>query len=293
MKPDVQPIIIIKKKGGHHGHHGGAWKVAYADFVTAMMAFFLVMWLVGQSPQVKSAVAGYFRDPGIFDQQKSNGPIDMGGGPAEPSVAPPSEVQALTAAAAHIEAALTAMPGLTNLKEQIEMTVTPEGLRIELVEQEGSSFFNSGSAVLLGQSEQMLGIIAAELAQLTNSVVIEGHTDRTPYADPSRYSNWELSADRANAARRSMEIGGLKPGQIQSVRGLADTELRLPDAPLDQRNRRVSIMVRSQAAADLERSLRARLAGAAAGTDAAPEAAAPTAEHAQPGAAHDATGKHE
>jgi chemotaxis protein MotB len=253
MKPEQQqPIIIIKKVSGHGGHHGGAWKVAYADFVTAMMAFFLVMWLVGQSPEVKSSVAGYFRDPGIFDQQKSNGPIAGG----EPAIEPPNELQALTAAAAQIESRLAEAEGLTGLRDQIELSVTPEGLRVELVEQEGSSFFNSGSSQLLGQSERVLSIIAAELAKLSNHVVVEGHTDQTPYVDGSKYGNWELSSERANAARRSMEAGGLQPGQIQSVRGLADKEPRLPEAPTDPRNRRVSIIVRSQAASEIEQSLR-------------------------------------
>jgi chemotaxis protein MotB len=136
------------------------------------------------------------------------------------------------------------------------MTVTPEGLRIELVDKEGSSFFNAGSANLLGESQNILSIIARQLGNLENPVTMEGHTDRLPYAPGAAYGNWELSTDRAHAARRAMEVGGIRATQIQSVRGLADTTLRIADNPLDPRNRRISIIVKSQAATELEKSLR-------------------------------------
>ena len=172
-----QPVIIIKKKkGGHGGHHGGAWKVAYADFVTAMMAFFLVMWLVAQSKDVKANIAGYFRDPGLFDYQKSNGLLPSGGAPgvspgkpSDPGGKPDQtalmkERAMLAQAADHIRDGLVKVPEFKTLRDQIESTVTTEGLRIELVSDSGSSFFDSGSAVLRGESMRMLAVIAGELA---------------------------------------------------------------------------------------------------------------------------------
>lgn len=241
---------------------GGAWKVAYADFVTAMMAFFLVMWLVAQSPEVKANVAGYFRDPGVFEHERSTGMLAGGTPGMEPGRMPeamakadPSallrERQTLTAAAERIRQELMKQPGIATLRDQIEFTITAEGLRIELIERAGSSFFDSGSAVLRGESVRIVTIIAAELGKLANDVVVEGHTDRRPYLREDGYGNWELSADRANAARREMEQAGLRAGQVRTVRGFADTELHVKADPLDPRNRRVSIVVRSQAAAAL------------------------------------------
>ncbi|MEZ5284144.1 MAG: flagellar motor protein MotB [Vicinamibacterales bacterium] len=262
------PVVIVKKKGGHHGgHHGGAWKVAYADFVTAMMAFFLVMWLVSQSQDVKANVAGYFRDPGVFDYEHSTGMLPGGRPGVEPGGAPTpmpppdanallQEQRVLSTAAEHIKQMLTRNPSLAGLADQIEFTVTAEGLKIELIERADSSFFDSGSAELRGESERILQIIAAELAKLENEVVVEGHTDQRPFANGARYGNWELSADRANAARRAMEGAGLQGGQVRGVRGFADTQLHVKDDPFDPRNRRVSIVVRSQAAASLEKAIR-------------------------------------
>jgi chemotaxis protein MotB len=282
MKPS-QPIIIVKKhRGGHAGHHGGAWKVAYADFVTAMMAFFLVMWLVGASPDVKKSVAGYFRDPGVFNFEKSRGMmaggmtgIDEGRAPEsaqQPDAAALTvERQRMQLAAEHIRDGLDEAGGLEALRDQIEFQVTAEGLRIELLERDGSSFFDSGSAVLRGESVRILSIIGRELGTMTNDVVVEGHTDSRPFGAGHHYSNWELSADRANAARRVMEAVGLNPGQVQSVRGFAATQLRLPEAPMDPRNRRVSIVVRSHSQAQLERSLRPTAdAGTAGAAEAGP-----------------------
>ncbi len=286
MKP-TQPVIIIKKnRGGHGGHHGGAWKVAYADFVTAMMAFFLVMWLVGASPDVKKSVAGYFRDPGVFDYERSTGMmaggmtgIDEGRAPEtvqQPDAAALTvERQKMEEAATNIRDSLAEAGGLEELRDQIEFSVTEEGLRIELLEKDASSFFDSGSAALRGESVRILSIIGRELGQMTNDIVVEGHTDSRPFGAGQTYSNWELSADRANAARRVMEAVGLNPGQVQGVRGFAATQLRLPEAPMDPRNRRVSIVVRSQSRARLEESLRSP-AAAAPPPDAAPPAA-PTA----------------
>jgi chemotaxis protein MotB len=270
MKPNQPTIVIKKKKRGHTAHHGGAWKVAYADFVTAMMAFFLVMWLTAQKQEVKASVAGYFRDPGVFDYQKSQG-ILPGGAPGVAPQRPPAseaggktnsealkhEKQALTEAADRIKQSLMKVPEFKTLRDQIEFVVTSEGLRIELVERTGSSFFDSGSPILRGESERILTVIARELGNLKNDVVIEGHTDSRPYSSGERYGNWELSADRANAARRVMEAQGLAARQVRTVRGFADTVLRIAD-PLDPRNRRVSIVVRSQAAVILEDALRTK-----------------------------------
>ena len=246
----TDPIIIVRKKGkGHGGHHGGAWKVAYADFVTAMMAFFLVMWLVNQSPQVKAAVGGYFRDPGIFDHEKSNSPIAGGTGAMDgalQALVPPDVATAqavLEAAAARIRERIASLPGFKDLADQVVVQVTPEGLRIELQEGRDDAFFDSGSAQLKPRTEQVLALIGKELAVLPHGVIVEGHTDSRPYGRTGTYTNWELSADRANAARRVMESAGLPGRHVQGVRGFADTQLRTPDAPFDPRNRRVTIVV--------------------------------------------------
>jgi chemotaxis protein MotB len=258
-------IIIKRNKKKHAAHHGGAWKVAYADFVTAMMAFFLVMWLTTQNEEIKANIAGYFRDPGLFDYQKSQGilpggppGVEPGAPPAPGAVAPESlerEKQVLIDAANRVREQLLKIEEFKTLRDQIEITVTAEGLRIELVERSGSSFFDSGSAVLRGESEQILRVIAHEVGALTNDIVVEGHTDSQQYTSGERYGNWELSADRSNAARRVMERGGLHEGQVRAIRGFADTNLHFPSAPLDARNRRVSILVRSQAVAALEKAL--------------------------------------
>jgi chemotaxis protein MotB len=255
-----QPIIIVKKKGqAHHGHHGGAWKVAYADFVTAMMAFFLVMWLVGQSPNVKAAVAGYFRDPGVFETTRGSGVLPGGAeGLKESGVTPvarpiPDDVKAAQAvleqAADHLREALAKVPSFKALEDRVEITVTPEGLRIELLETVTNSFFAVGSADLLPETIEILAVISRELGTLGNPVALEGHTDSRAYADSKGYGNWELSTDRANSARRAMERFGLRNGQIQAVRGYADTRLRTAKTPLDARNRRISIVVHNGAGA--------------------------------------------
>ena len=258
-----QPVIIIKKvAGGHGGHHGGAWKVAYADFVTAMMAFFLVMWLVSQKQEVKAAVGGYFRDPGAFEAAVAAGILPGGKTGIEPGGAPTvqapeqmreeQEKQKLATAAERIKEKLSEGTEFAALRDQIEMSITAEGLRIELIDKSGSSFFDSGSALLRGESVRVLGLIAGEVGTLQNDMFIEGHTDSRPYTDV-QYTNWELSADRANAARRVMMRDGIKASQLKGVRGFADTQLHIATAPMDPRNRRVSILVRSQVAATSEK----------------------------------------
>lgn len=267
------PIIIVRRHKHKHAHHGGAWKVAYADFVTAMMAFFLVMWLSAQDSRVRDAIAGYFQEPGLLPHEQSNsllasgqGGIDSAGMPVlnrQPAGMLAAEQEALARAAEHIQEHILKVPDFASLRDQVEFEVTTEGLRIELIDQSRSSFFDSGSSVLRGESTRMLEIIAQEIRALENDVVIEGHTDSQPYAEGERYGNWELSVDRANAARRVMQEQ-LRAGQLRAVRGFADVELRIPDEPFNPRNRRVSIVVRSHSVADIEAAVR-ELAGGGSG----------------------------
>jgi len=247
----IPPIVVIRKKASHGGgHHGGAWKVAYADFVTAMMAFFLVLWLVGQGKEVKAAVGGYFRDPVAFEESGGRGILPGSTEIAEQRIdAPPvddqTERERLEEAATRIREALSQVPAFKTLGNQVEFTVTPEGLRIDLLDRDNSSFFQVGSAVLRPETERILGVIAHEIGTLNHVIVVEGHTDSRAYAASGAYSNWELSADRANAARRVMERDGLGEHQVSNVSGLADRQLRFPDVPFDARNRRVSILVKT------------------------------------------------
>jgi chemotaxis protein MotB len=245
-----EAIIVVKKVKGHAGHHGGAWKVAYADFVTAMMAFFLVMWLVGQSKSVKAGVAGYFRDPGVFEATGGRGIMPGGTGPGDPAPAidtaavAAAERKSLEVSVSHIREQLGQMPELKTLNSQIDFSITSEGLRIELLENSGSSFFENGSAAMRKETEHILAVIARELGTLKNKIIVEGHTDSRQYVSSERYTNWELSADRANAARRVMERNGLEPQQVEGVRGHADRDLKVPGDPLDPKNRRVSVLVK-------------------------------------------------
>ena len=248
-----QPIIIIKKRvHGHAAHHGGAWKVAYADFVTAMMAFFLVMWIVGQSNPLKAGVARYFREPGVFDHGKGDASGILPGAPQgiqEPSSTPSAQaVQAARAvleqSAQRLREAFEQLPEFKDIKDRVEIQVTAEGMRIELVDGLNESFFELGRADLKQETIDILGIIAAELSNLPNKIAVEGHTDSHAY-NRENYGNWELSSDRAQAARRAMETRGLNPAQIDEVRGFADRMLHFTNDPLDPRNRRVSIVVRN------------------------------------------------
>jgi chemotaxis protein MotB len=228
-------IIVIKKKVMGGGHHGGAWKVAYADFVTAMMAFFMVMWLMGSSSDVKNAVAGYFSDPKGFGDKNGTGMAGVG-------AALTVNKDNLDKLKEQIERAVMEMPEFENLKDQVKMTVTGEGLRIELMETEKGMFFESGSPAPSNQGTEMLASIAKELGKMENSVLIEGHTDSKPI-NREGYSNWELSGDRANAARRIMQANGLRPDQVKQVRGFADQNLMKKEDPGAAGNRRVSIIV--------------------------------------------------
>ncbi|MDD5558306.1 flagellar motor protein MotB [Candidatus Methylomirabilis sp.] len=257
---------IVKKKGGHGGHHGGAWKVAYADFVTAMMALFIVLWIVGQSKSVKEAVAGYFKDPSNFSKGGSpggiqskggKGIISQGGDPVPASRQEPEDTKKppendtldrehLDGAAEQFKQAIQRIPTLQALRDQIRIEITNEGLRVQLIEGNRDSFFDLGSSRLKPVTRELLAAIAKEVSKLPNQVVLEGHTDARPYSYNSKpdYSNWELSTDRANSARRAIEEAGLRPNQVARVIGYADQHLLNPKDPLDTANRRISILVR-------------------------------------------------
>jgi chemotaxis protein MotB len=238
----AQPVIVIKKKvSGHGGHHGGAWKVAYADFVTAMMSLFIVLWLMNSSEKIKKAVAGYFNDP--KGTSTLMGTTMSGTG------------ETVTAAAANqmkqlkekLEEEIKARKDLEKLSKQIEITITPEGLRIELLEDKNGTFYQSGSARLSESGQELLALLAAELKTLPNALLIEGHTDAAPYSSDTNYGNWELSADRANSARRLMQGDGVRADQVTQVRGYADQLLRVKTNPYDPSNRRISILVKNSA----------------------------------------------
>jgi chemotaxis protein MotB len=233
---DQRPIIVIKKKGGHGGHHGGAWKVAYADFVTAMMALFIVLWLLNSSKQVQDAVGGYFKDPTGTSKKVGS---DMQG-QGENFVLSKDNMEALKE---QLQKAIREVPNFEKLRNHIDMTVTNEGLRIELLESAKGTFFDIGSPELNSDGHDLLVILSQELGKMPNKLAIEGHTDSKPYSGTGRYSNWELSADRANSARRLMQASGIRADQVTQVRGFADQRLRKIDAPLDPINRRVSLIV--------------------------------------------------
>ena len=281
-----QPIIIKKKKKhAAHGHHGGAWKVAYADFVTAMMAFFLVMWIVGLSQSSKKSMAQYFKEPGVFSFKTGKAlPVDLkmikaryDGTKGEnsqdnytesgksamiiESQVPDSVMKQIKVESKQDSSRISQLeqnlanqlknladgsPNLRNLLSSLKVELTEEGLRIEMVESKDNVFFEVGSAKLTKEALDVLNKVATEIGKLPNYVEIEGHTDSRPFGNGRGYSNWELSGDRANAARRYLELGGLWEGQIVSVAGYADRKLRTTENPFDVSNRRVSILVKFQ-----------------------------------------------
>jgi chemotaxis protein MotB len=232
----IAPIIVIKKKVGHAGHHGGAWKVAYADFVTAMMAFFMVMWLMNSSQKVQDAVGAYFRDPSGTGKQTGSSMSGAGQG---------LEVSRddLGKLKDQLSQAMKAMPQFEQLKDNVSMTVTGEGLRIELLETEKGLFFESGRMKPSEKGEEFLVLLAKQLSELPNHLLIEGHTDARQFRSDDGYGNWELSADRANAARKLMQAAGVRSDQIVQVRGFADQQLRVTGDPNHPSNRRISVIV--------------------------------------------------
>jgi chemotaxis protein MotB len=240
------PIIIIKKVKGHGGHHGGAWKVAYADFVTAMMALFIVLWLLNTSDHTRKVIAGYFNDP--MGKKTESGSTRAGDADALPLTK--EKIEKLKE---QLEKQIHQTANLQGISKQVEMTVTPEGLRIELLESKDGTFFDTGSTTLKPGGRDMLNLLADKLSTVPNKVSIEGHTDAQPYSGSGakNYSNWELSEDRANVARRLMQHpGGLRANQVSQVRGFADQRLRDPLHPLDPSNRRVSLIVQYLTPAD-------------------------------------------
>ena len=288
---DEQPIIIVKKKINAGGHHGGAWKVAYADFVTAMMAFFMVMWLSATMPQEQlGGMAEYFKNPSVLEGLSvSTVPGSMGPGgagdapvqifdavkppdgdpgdgttqdPAEGGTAPMTDEQ-IEAEAREIEKArledlkeqlekaIEQSPSLSAFKEQLLLDITPEGLRIQIVDQQNRPMFDSGSFRLQSYTISILNELAPYLQGVPNRLSITGHTDVTPFSgSDSGYTNWELSADRANAARRALVAGGVSMDKFARVVGVSDSVLFDKENPTNPINRRISIIVMNKAAQD-------------------------------------------
>src|ERR1017187_2379265 len=236
--PASRPIYIIKrKKAGHAGHHGGAWKVAYADFVTAMMALFIVLWLMSADEKVKEAISAFFNNPTGPGTQTGTAAAGAG-----------NSIQLTKDDMAKLkekmEQALKEMPNFRAMKDHVEMTITADGLRIELLETEAGMFFESGRPMPTASGAELLARLAEELGKLPNNLLIEGHADAKPFVTKDgAYSNWELSADRANAARRLMEAHGVRTDQVAQVRGFAERQLRHPQDPQSPSNRRISVIV--------------------------------------------------
>lgn len=269
QQPEVK-VKFVKKKGGHAAAHGGAWKVAYADLVTAMMAFFLLMWLLSSAnANTKAGIAGMFQDANFFNTERGKeilanhgkgilpGGRGMAPGPdgdggtdtaAENPGAAQEEHKVMEATAEAIEKAFQQDELLQAFQDQISMDFTDEGLRVQIQDKAAQVLFDSGSATLKSYTMSILKEIAKELGKLPNRVVIGGHTDASQYSNKA-YTNWELSAERANAARRVMEsaAGGLRPGQVRRVTGYADTIPLEGKDPKDPQNRRISIVVISAA----------------------------------------------
>ena len=241
LPEDNAPRVQIRYRqaaGRHSG--GGAWKVAYADFVTALMALFIVLWLMTASQKVKASISGYFRDPRGFTHTLGAGPANSGEG----IVVHQDNVAQIRR---QIEQALREMPEFSKLRDNVKFSVTGEGLRIDLLENEQGMFFVSGLAAPTPFGEELLRVLAREIGSLPNGLVIEGHTDAKPFrnAGPTQgYSNWELAADRANAARRLLHAYGVRPEQVVEVRGFAEQKPFNEKDPFDSRNRRVSVVVR-------------------------------------------------
>jgi chemotaxis protein MotB len=240
-------IIIKRKRGGHAAHHGGAWKVAFADFMTAMFSLFLVLWLVNQSTDIRSAVAGYFQDPmGRADEYGSS--IMPGEGAQASSVRPLDAPDVLdmrrdrlAKLARKLAQEIKESPQLKGVADKVQIELTEDGLRIQLLEDSTGVFFDTGRSFPNPRGRDLLQLLGRELGQLPNAIRVEGYTDARPYSLQSTYTNWELSTDRANSARRIMSESGLGTDQVKQVRGHAEHELRDPRDPFAASNRRVTI----------------------------------------------------
>ena len=276
----LQPIIIKRVKKTAHAPHGGAWKIAYADFVTAMMAFFLLMWLLGSTAKGElQGIAAYFASPlkvsmaggdgagnsssvipgGGNDLAKVHGQVrrsesednsnrrsSTDAGRGDQGKIDASRIKALKA---KVDAMITANVRLSEFRSQIRTDVTPDGLQIQIVDEQNRPMFDSGSAVVKPYMRDILREIGAALAGAENRISLSGHTDATPYGNADRgYSNWELSADRANASRRELAAAGMPLNQLARITGLASSDLLLPDDPRAPQNRRITITVLTQEA---------------------------------------------
>lgn len=279
-------IIIKKKKGGHAAHHGGAWKVAYADFVTAMMALFMVLWLLTQADvKLRSQIARYFRDPGILPggsvvsldsntsmsrdpevaerdfnliqgrkakktslQKEQGRGKGKGGNGVDSPTTPQAEQNQLEATAQAVQkqvrALVAARPELKGLESQVLIEVADQGLLIQVIDQARTKglLFDSSSAELKPPLVQLLQKIAEAVGKLPNAIHVGGHTDAHPYRQGSDKTNWELSFERADNARRVLEGSGLRPAQLERILSYADTEPLLPEDPFADENRRLTIL---------------------------------------------------
>ncbi|MCK0164223.1 flagellar motor protein MotB [Marinobacter sp. S6332] len=261
---EQQPIIIKRKKVIAAGHHGGSWKVAFADFATAMMAFFLVLWLTATaSPEQKKAVEGYFKDPVGFTEGGSPNPVDLEGSASvvseastdidpNPIVIADEVVDTLSETLEQrrmeelfqeLKQRIEENQTLQEFKDQLLIDITDEGLRIQIVDRSNRPMFDSGRAELKYYSQEILFELAKTLGSVDNKLSLTGHTDATPFGGRPGYTNWELSADRANTARRALVAGGVRSQQIARVVGLSDSVLFDQDEPTAPVNRRISIIV--------------------------------------------------
>ena len=274
-----RPILVIKRKKAGGGHHGGAWKVAYADFVTAMMAFFMVMWLVASvTKEQRAAMFEYFKNPSMEEGKSvkaapgqagpggaSTSVINLGGGMDAPKsqteskeqglgqptsveearkLAEAAERKQLEALMEELRQAIDKSQALQPYKDQLLLDITPEGLRIQIIDKLNRAMFDSGSSMLKDYTTQILVELARYLNTVPNRISLSGHTDAKPFGGSGKgYTNWELSADRANAARRALLSGGLEEQKIARVVGLASSVLFVKDEPLSPVNRRISIIV--------------------------------------------------
>jgi chemotaxis protein MotB len=248
-----QPIIIKKKKAHEHAHHGGSWKVAYADFVTAMMAFFMVMWIMGLSDDSKAQISGYFNDPMGFlkNQPQSKTIISLPGMPTprpgdrhlDQSLPHQEEERAARSLQREIQEVVTkGGVDLNELLKNMEFTLTEEGLRIEFTEAAGSVFFESGSHTLKPEARKLIASIAPLVKKANRPVVVEGHTDAVPFPGQA-YTNWNLSTDRANAMARVLRECGVEEKLFRAISGYADTRPLRPDDVRHPGNRRVSLLL--------------------------------------------------
>ncbi len=236
-----RPIIIIKKVKGHAAHHGGAWKVAYADFVTAMMALFLVLWILGNSnSKEKAVIAHYFREPGVFTG--SRGVIPRGGeDKLGAGIIQAASMEVLRAA---LKDGFSGLKELVGAEDQVPITITEDGILIEIIDKDKQAFFELSSAIIKPTMRKILELIVKEIKGTPNKLAISGHTDARPYHDDSFYSNWELSSARALNTRHILQQLGLPSERFEQVTGYADRKLRVPDNPLSSENRRISILIK-------------------------------------------------